>query len=821
MVAVSPTNVSETAESSSLNKPYKVVESLPGSFPYEETTYASTEDAKSGTPHFADRSAGTPSTNAGDTPSGKDLVTNFDLPDPSGGSKPVPASRPESPLKNGETMLSLTRGRPRPRLTSPTLIDGRRPSLLFGQISPPAIPHPGDVGGSHPSRSSTTSSSSTSPSPSSSSSPTKSPPPFLHDLNNDRTSASSCGKNKTVPSPTGSESLSTVVEFPVFFSFQQIVGSMMKSVTEGERLGPGRGVTLQDFFEAAEAVGHVMASSMPGPPQRVNSAGACSTSGSRGCSRRGSLSRSAYLGVRPPISPDGQRRASWVGGTRNRSYTEYNRSRCFSASSSAADFPGDDEDGQLFPLGRTRSFTGGTTSLGSRNPSLFSKPVPPRRRVPGALQRLTDSVANGNMRLIVTDDLNGDEVADPTAEVSTTSKSPVIASEANNGESNGCAAATVSGSPAKSESFPRPRRGSLIEPGSSSSSRPRRNSRAACFIEAHTPLPETLASADVDFGNLIGSGSFGDVFKAKCKQTGEFIAVKVVSYEDGDKASEVAAKQLANEMDILQQLEHPNIIRYIGHEFIPPNVEWDPLPRDPAMHQRLLQHRCTMGRLLVFTEYMSGGSVKSALSDFGSFEEPQIASYSVQILSGLEYLHKRSVSHRDLKCDNLLLDAYGTVKLGDFGSSRQIGSSVVMTQLSGSIPWMAPEVISAGDSKGYSISADIWSFGIVVIEMATGTHPWVIFEVVVGFGTSVSEDTMPTGDYCEEMCTQTAGCDQSYCKDNGLCFGLYHKGESKCYQPGSDATDCDDSVLEPVQCAEYPVTTCEGVCNGIDGCKDS
>ncbi|KAF4672854.1 hypothetical protein FOL46_008294 [Perkinsus olseni] len=96
-----------------------------------------------------------------------------------------------------------------------------------------------------------------------------------------------------------------------------------------------------------------------------------------------------------------------------------------------------------------------------------------------------------------------------------------------------------------------------------------------------------------------------------------------------------------------------------------------------------------------------------------------------------------------------------------------------------------------------------------------------IFEVVVGFGTSVSEDTMPTGDYCEELCTQTAGCDQSYCKDNGLCFGLYHKGESKCYQPGSDATDCDDSVLEPVQCAEYPVTTCEDVCNGIDGCKDS
>ncbi|EER09105.1 hypothetical protein Pmar_PMAR024129 [Perkinsus marinus ATCC 50983] len=92
---------------------------------------------------------------------------------------------------------------------------------------------------------------------------------------------------------------------------------------------------------------------------------------------------------------------------------------------------------------------------------------------------------------------------------------------------------------------------------------------------------------------------------------------------------------------------------------------------------------------------------------------------------------------------------------------------------------------------------------------------------IVGFSNTVSEDTMPTGNYCEEMCTQTAGCDQSYCKDNGLCFGLYHRGDSKCYQPGGEAIDCDDSVLEPVQCAEYPVTTCDDVCSSIEGCKES
>ncbi|KAF4674800.1 hypothetical protein FOL47_008678 [Perkinsus chesapeaki] len=482
---------------------------------------------------------------------------------------------------------------------------------------------------------------------------------------------------------------------------------MMKSVSEGERLGPGRGVTLQDFFDAAEAVGHVMLASSSAPPSRINSAGATCPS-ARSNARRGSLNnRSSFLGVRPPISPEGQRRASWVGGMRNRSSSEYNRSRCCSATS--YDYNQDDEDAQ-FPLPcRARSYNAGISTgspaLGSRTPGSLSKLHPNRRRMPGALQRLTDSVTNGNMRLIVTDDTSDDEGGNSALNCTPASAAvpPPDRSEevpANVRDSGKLGAAS------------RSRKSSLIDLGALLC-RPRRNSRVACFVDAHPPSPQTLASADVDFGNLIGSGSFGDVFKAKCKLSGEFIAVKVVSYEDSDKVSEVAAKQLANEMDILQQLEHPNIIKYLGHEFIPPNVEWDPLPRDPAMHHRLLQHKCSMGRLLVFTEYMSGGSVKSALNDFGAFEEAQIANYSCQILSGLEYLHRKSVSHRDLKCDNLLLDAYGTVKLG-----------ALMTQLSGSIPWMAPEVISAGDSKGYSISADIWSFGIVVIEMATGTHPW-------------------------------------------------------------------------------------------------
>ncbi|KAF4669174.1 hypothetical protein FOL47_002655 [Perkinsus chesapeaki] len=84
-----------------------------------------------------------------------------------------------------------------------------------------------------------------------------------------------------------------------------------------------------------------------------------------------------------------------------------------------------------------------------------------------------------------------------------------------------------------------------------------------------------------------------------------------------------------------------------------------------------------------------------------------------------------------------------------------------------------------------------------------------------------TEEASVIGDYCNEMCAQTANCDQSYCKNNGFCFGLYHKGDSKCYQPGSAAGDCDDSLLEAVRCGDYPTIACDDACAGIPSCASS
>ncbi|KAF4661007.1 hypothetical protein FOZ61_003624 [Perkinsus olseni] len=97
---------------------------------------------------------------------------------------------------------------------------------------------------------------------------------------------------------------------------------------------------------------------------------------------------------------------------------------------------------------------------------------------------------------------------------------------------------------------------------------------------------------------------------------------------------------------------------------------------------------------------------------------------------------------------------------------------------------------------------------------------FVLCTTVAAFGTSIDE-TPTSANHCEEACSQTVGCERSYCKANGVCFGLYHKGDSKCYQPGASDGYCDDATLEPVRCVDYPQTTCSEVCNSVDGCKSS
>ena len=166
---------------------------------------------------------------------------------------------------------------------------------------------------------------------------------------------------------------------------------------------------------------------------------------------------------------------------------------------------------------------------------------------------------------------------------------------------------------------------------------------------------------------------------------------------------------IKNEILLLKDLQHDNIVRYIFAD----------VTEDKKSIEILL-------------EFVPNGSVKSLLEKHKKLPENVVRIYTKQILDGLSYLHSRGIIHRDLKCANILVDTGTTIKLTDFGSSKKLIESEcnedfeVSKSLKGSPFWMAPEVIlcQVVQRVGHNKSADIWSVGCVVIEMISGKPPW-------------------------------------------------------------------------------------------------
>ncbi|KAI8612834.1 kinase-like domain-containing protein [Chytriomyces sp. MP71] len=211
-------------------------------------------------------------------------------------------------------------------------------------------------------------------------------------------------------------------------------------------------------------------------------------------------------------------------------------------------------------------------------------------------------------------------------------------------------------------------------------------------------------------GDMIGKGSFGRVFYGVNLTTQDVMAVKQIDvipisrYRNKAEAQKNRAKMidsLRTEILLLNELHHENVVRYLGFDIDNTVVS-------------------------VFLEYVSGGSVASMISRFGKFEEDLAQSLLVQILTGLEYLHERSVIHRDIKGGNILVNLDGTAKISDFGVSKknelnmayQLNSGL---DFAGSVFWMAPEM---SKNLGYSAKIDIWALGCVALEMLSGAHPW-------------------------------------------------------------------------------------------------
>ncbi|KAL6909511.1 hypothetical protein ACP4OV_001792 [Aristida adscensionis] len=196
-------------------------------------------------------------------------------------------------------------------------------------------------------------------------------------------------------------------------------------------------------------------------------------------------------------------------------------------------------------------------------------------------------------------------------------------------------------------------------------------------------------------GALLGSGSFGMVYEG-ISDEGAFFAVKEVSLLDQGSNAQQSILALEQEIALLSQFEHENIVQYYGTD------------KEES-------------KLYIFIELVTQGSLSSLYHKY-KLRDSQVSAYTRQILNGLVYLHERNVVHRDIKCANILVHANGSVKLADFGLAKEMSKINMLRSCKGSVYWMAPEVVNP--RKTYGPAADIWSLGCTVLEMLTRQIPY-------------------------------------------------------------------------------------------------